>query len=132
VEIRAKLESSDLEMLGQVRRPLDTSKTFDLFYQFESLVKMSEICSKYEQLGQLVGVQIFIAIVTTAARTGQLKPVVSLPVISTLCSTSVLVDGRPSPASFAFERVGHSWLINIIDVVPSMPSPTTTLPKPTP
>jgi hypothetical protein len=52
VEIRAKLESGDLEMLGQVRRPLDTpSKTFDLFYQFESLVKMSEVCSKYEQLG---------------------------------------------------------------------------------
>jgi hypothetical protein len=58
VEIRAKLGSGDLEMLGQVGRPLDTpSKTFDLFYQFESPVKMSEVCSKYEQLGQLVGVQ---------------------------------------------------------------------------
>jgi hypothetical protein len=57
VEIRAKLESGDLEMLGQVG-PLDTpSKTFDLFYQFESPVKMSEVCSKYEQMGQLVGVQ---------------------------------------------------------------------------
>jgi hypothetical protein len=55
VEIRAKLESGDL---GHVGRPLDTpSKTFDLFFQFESPVKMSEVCSKYEQLGQLVGVQ---------------------------------------------------------------------------
>jgi hypothetical protein len=60
VEIRAKLESGDLEMLGQVGRPLDTrskGKTFDLFLQFQSPVKLSEVCSKYEQLGQLVGVQ---------------------------------------------------------------------------
>jgi hypothetical protein len=28
-----------------------------LFFQFESPVKLSEVCSKYEQLGQLVGVQ---------------------------------------------------------------------------
>ena len=55
MEIRAKLESGDLEKLGQVGRPLGTpSKTFDLFYQFESSVKMSEVCSKYEQLGPLV------------------------------------------------------------------------------
>jgi hypothetical protein len=60
VEICAKLESGDLEMLGQVGRPLDTpskGKTVDLFFQFESPVKLSEVCSKYEQLGQLVGVQ---------------------------------------------------------------------------
>ena len=60
VEIRAKLESGDLEMLGQVGRPLDTpskGKTVNLFFQFESPVKLSEVCSKYEQLGQLVGVQ---------------------------------------------------------------------------
>jgi hypothetical protein len=60
VEIRAKLESGDLEMLGHVGRPLGTpskGKTIDFFFQFESLVKLSEVCSKYEQLGQLVGVQ---------------------------------------------------------------------------
>jgi len=59
VEIRAKLESGDLEKLGQVGRPLGTpSKTFDLFYQFESSVKMSEVCSKYEQLGQLTNAEV--------------------------------------------------------------------------
>jgi hypothetical protein len=58
-EIRAKLESGDLDLLGRVGRPLDTpSKTVDLFFQFENPVKLSEVCSKYEQLGQLVGVTI--------------------------------------------------------------------------
>jgi hypothetical protein len=48
------------QKLGQVGRPLNTpskGKTFDLFFQFESPVELSEVCSKYEQLGQLVGVQ---------------------------------------------------------------------------
>jgi hypothetical protein len=58
VEIHAKLESGDLDLLGRVGRPLDTpSKTVDLFFQFENSVKLSEVCSKYEQLSQLVGVQ---------------------------------------------------------------------------
>ena len=60
MEIRAQLESGDLEMLGHVGRPLGTPSkgmTADLFFQFESLVKLSEVCLKYEQLGQFVGVQ---------------------------------------------------------------------------
>ena len=47
MEIRAELEPGDLEMLGHVRRPLDTcskGKTIDLFFQFESPVKLSEVC----------------------------------------------------------------------------------------